>query len=93
MIMHMTIHHPEPENVDDLVEAVREFERAIRSLPGVLSVHTLRDAHSGAVISLAVYSSKESWLTAQPTVLRAETGEDFSRWDSEPPKIYHLEEI
>lgn len=93
MIMHLTIHHPDPDKVDDLIETTRQFERAMRSQPGVLSVHTLKDVDTGAVVSLAVYSSKESWLEAQPAMARVETAEDFTLWDSEPPTIYHLEEI
>jgi heme-degrading monooxygenase HmoA len=93
MIFHLIVHHPAPEKTAELVELVREFERHVRAQPGVLSVHTLKDATTGAVVSLAVYTDKESWLMAQPSILHAETGEDFSRWDSEPPKVYHLEEI
>jgi heme-degrading monooxygenase HmoA len=93
MIVHITIHHPTPEKTGELLELVRELERHVRTQPGVLSVHTLKDESSGALVSLAVYSDKESWLMAQPSILHEETGEDFSHWDSEPPKVYHLEEI
>ncbi len=93
MIMHLTIHHPDPEKTDDLVELARQFENQMRAQPGVLSVHTLKDVHTGVVVSLAVYSGKESWLTAQPAITRAESSEDFSHCESMPPTIYHLEEI
>ena len=93
MIMHMSIHHPDPEQVDEMVEAMRRFEHQMRPQPGVLSVHTLKDAHTGALISLTVYSGKETWLAAQPALARAEAGEDFSRWGGEPPLVFHLEEI
>ena len=93
MIMHMAIHHPEPGKAGDLVEALRQHEQQIRTQPGVLSVHTLKDAHSGAVVALAVYATKESWLAAQPGLARLESGEEFSGWESAPPTIYHLEEI
>ncbi len=93
MIMHLTIHHPDPEKTDDLVELARQYERQMRAQPGVLSVHTLKDAHTGVVVSLAVYSGMETWLTAQSAIVRAESAEDFSRCESIPPTVYHLEEI
>jgi len=93
MIMHMSIHHPDPEQVDAMVEAMRRFERQMRAQPGVLSVHTLKDMNTGVLVSLTVYSGKEPWLAVQPAMAHAEAGEDFSRWEGEPPLVFHLEEI
>ncbi len=93
MIMHMTIHHPNPEKSDQMVEAMHRIDRLVGAQPGVLSVHTLRDAHTGTLISLAVWASKDTWLSAQPALHRAESAEDFSVWESQPPLVYHLEEI
>jgi heme-degrading monooxygenase HmoA len=93
MIMHVTIHHPDPAKSDDMLEAMHRFEQQIRAQPGVLSVHTLKDAHTGALVSLAVWQSKDSWLSAQAAMIRAETDVDLSTWESQPPMVYHLEEI
>ncbi|HEY3344577.1 MAG TPA: antibiotic biosynthesis monooxygenase [Anaerolineaceae bacterium] len=93
MIMHVTIHHPDPEKTGGMVDALHRFEGQIRSQPGVLSVHTLKDSHTGALVSLAVWQSKDSWLSAQAAMIRAETDVDLSTWESQPPMVYHLEEI
>jgi hypothetical protein len=93
MIMHVTIHHPNPQSSGELIEAMHRFEHFIRSQPGVLSVHTLKDVHTGTLVTLAVWESKDGWLSAQPVMTRAETDEDFSAWESQPPLVYHLEEI
>jgi hypothetical protein len=89
MILHISIHHPDPAKADELVEAMRHFESQMRAQPGVLSAHTLKDASTGALVSLAVYSGKETWLAAQPAI----ASEDFTRWEGEPPLVFHLEEV
>lgn len=93
MIMHLSIHHPNPEASGQLAEAMHSFERSVRTLPGVLSVHTLKDPHTGALISLTVWSTKDAWLSAQNTVTRVENNENYSAFESQPPVSYHLEEV
>ncbi len=93
MIMHITIHHPHPENAQQLTDAMHRFEQVVRSRPGVLSAHTLKDTRTGALVELAVWSTKEAWLAAQQTIDRAESTEEVADWEAEPPVTYHLEEI
>ncbi len=93
MIMHLTIRQPLPEQADSLIDALHNFERVIKGQPGVLSAHTLKDPSTGTLISLCVWSTKESWLSGQPAVHRAETDANLPGLDQEPPITYHLEEV
>ena len=93
MIMHLTIRKPHPEKADALVDALHHIEQIIRGQPGVLSAHTLKDPTTGTLVFLCVWSNKESWLSGQPAVHRAETDADLPGLDHEPPVTYHLEEV
>jgi len=93
MIMHMTIHHPHPDRVELLIDAMHQFQMVVSSKPGVLSVHTLRDTSTGALVELAVWSTKEAWLEAQQTMSQSEGLNNLTELETAPPIVYHLEEI
>ena len=93
MIMHISIHHPHPDHVEPLLDAMHQYEMTVRSKPGVLSAHTLKDTSTGALVELCVWSTKEAWLLAQQTMSQSEGLDSVTEWESAPPIIYHLEEI
>ena len=52
MLVHLAIHTPRPEHVDDMIASMERFAAAGRSQAGLQEVHTMRDADSGKLLGL-----------------------------------------
>jgi hypothetical protein len=53
----------------------------------------LRDTSTGALVELAVWSTKEAWLEAQQTMSQSEGLNNLTELETAPPIVYPLEEI
>lgn len=93
MIVHLAIHDPKPEHVDDLIDSMYRFAAAGRSQPGLREVHTMRDARSGKLFGLAIWESRESFEDGVPAMRAAVRNDPFLDREEGVPDVYLLEDV
>jgi heme-degrading monooxygenase HmoA len=90
MIMRMTVRHARQDTEEQLLEAIQKNCAQVKGHPGVLGAHTLKDEDTGALIELVVWSSKEAYMVALPTLINVTS---FSDLEEGEPTVYHMEEV
>ncbi len=86
----MSIHYPKPEKRQLLIESMHRFGKAMEGKKGLIMAHTTKDEDSNRLIGLAIWDSKENWLTARPAMIEAVKDDPFEEWELRPPEVYHL---
>lgn len=90
MIMRMTVRHARQDKTEQLLDAIHKSCAQVKGHPGVLGAHTLRDEDTGALVELVVWSSKEAYMVALPTLINVT---NFSDLEEGEASVYHLEEV
>jgi heme-degrading monooxygenase HmoA len=93
MIVHLAIHTPKPEGVDDLIASMQRFAAAARSQPGLQEVHTMRDSESGKLLGLAVWESREAFDVGVQRMRAAVEDDPFLDWEDTVPEVYVCEDV
>ncbi len=52
---HMTIHHPAPEHMDDVLHSMQRVSAAATGSPGLLRIGPWRDLRSSRIVGLALW--------------------------------------
>jgi len=89
----MSIHFPKPEKEKLLIESMHRFGKAMEGKKGLIMAHTTKDEDKNQLIGLAIWDSKENWLTARPAMIEAVKDDPFEEWELKPPEVYHLTKI
>jgi hypothetical protein len=93
VLYHLSIHSPNPEFRQAVVDSMHRFGEAARTQPGLVEVHTLADTRSDTLVGLAVWESAEALGAARPALGAATEGDDFDAWDAKPIRSFLLEEV
>jgi hypothetical protein len=93
MLYHLSIHRPKPEHEADVIASMHRFGDAARGLDGLQEIDTLRDARTGVLVGLAVWTSIDALEAARPLLASATEGDDFESWEQEPFEVFLLEEV
>ena len=93
MLIQLSIHKPKPEYESALIDSMHRFGVAIKDKPGLIRVHTLKDAGEGKLFGLAIWESTEAMIAAAPAMMEATKDDDFELWESEPMSGYQLIEV
>ena len=93
MIVHLAIHAPKAEHVEDLIESMHRFAAGGSGQPGLQAVHTLRDATTGKLFGLAIWESREAFERGVRSMRTAVETDPFLDWEEGEPDVYLLEEV
>lgn len=93
MIVHIAIHTPKPEHVDDLIASMHRFAAGGASQAGLREVHTMRDAGSGKLFGLAMWESREAFDAGVSSMRAAVEDDPILDWEEGFPDVYVLEEV
>jgi hypothetical protein len=93
MYVHLVIHHPKPDKASLLIDSMHRFGTAMQGQPGLVSVHTLQDQATGALVGLALWASQDAMLAARPLMAQAVANDPFDEWEDGDPQGYALESV
>jgi Antibiotic biosynthesis monooxygenase len=89
--VHLTIHTPRPEHVEDQLRSMRRVAEAAADAPGLLRIGPWRDARSGRLIGLGLWESKDAFDAAMPRVFASLPDEPGAeQWEAQPVEVFHL---
>jgi heme-degrading monooxygenase HmoA len=92
VIVHLAIHTPKPDHVDDLVASMHRFAAAAAGQPGLREVQTLRDESGEKLVGLAIWDSREEFEAGVRSMRGAVEDDPFEEWEDDDPEVYLLEE-
>jgi heme-degrading monooxygenase HmoA len=81
MFVLMSIHRPKPEHESALVESMHRYGAAIRGLPGLRGIHTLKDGASDRLVGLAIFDSEADFERLAPLARAAVKDDPFELWE------------
>lgn len=90
MYFHVSVHHPKPGRRDELIASMHRYGDAIAGAPGLISVHTLRDAEQDILMGLAVWESQAAFEASVHLARAAVADDPFEEWEAEPVAGYRL---
>jgi hypothetical protein len=93
MFVHVAIHRPKAGKDTLLIDSMHRLATAALRETGLQQVHTLMDHKSGAVISLAIWDSKEEWEAARTKMQDAVKNDRIQDWTDGAPEILQLEPV
>jgi heme-degrading monooxygenase HmoA len=93
MIVHLAIHTPRPERVDDLIASMHRFAAGGAGQPGLQEVHTMRDVRSGKLVGLAIWESRDAFDAGVEAMRAAVEDDPFLDWEEGLPDVYLLEDV
>jgi heme-degrading monooxygenase HmoA len=93
MLVHLAIHTPKPERIDDLIASMKRFAAAGRSQAGLQEVHTMRDAESGKLLGLAIWESRDAFDEGVHAMRTAVENDPFLEWEDVTPDVYLFEDV
>ncbi len=95
MYVALAIHHPKgPKEESILLNSMRKFGEAQMKYKGLILTTPLKDEEAGVLIGLAIWDTKEHFLSAWQELSqtepkrRAEEGVVFEELEDTPHKVY-----
>lgn len=90
MFIHLAIHHPKPEHVDDVLASMHRVDRAAAGAPGLIAIGAWRDQGSDRLVGLARWESEEAFQAAAPRIFAVVADDPFDEWCEQPPESFRL---
>ena len=72
---------------------MNRFRSGMRGQPGHISGHILEDEHSGDLIGMALWKSREEWERGLDKVRDAVKDDPFDIWETKEPDVFVLNEV
>ena len=93
MFVHLSIHHPQPGQEQDLIDSMHRFGRRRGKPPACGRSTPCKDQRSGRLVGLALWEDEAAWR-AGVEAMRAAVAEDpFEEWELQDPDGFALEEV
>lgn len=92
MFIFYSIHFPDPEKEELLVQSMHEFGELMRKQPGILfqAPYPFKDPEKGTLMGISIWESEEAFQAALPTLQRARQNSPSHAWEVKPPEVYLL---
>ena len=90
MFIHLAIHHPKPEHIDDLLASMNRVDEAAQGAPGLIQIGAWRDQDSDRLVGLALWESAEAFQASVERIFEAVADDPFDQWLLQPPDVLHL---
>jgi heme-degrading monooxygenase HmoA len=90
MFVHMAIHYPRPEYVDDVLASMQRVDKAAAGTPGLIQIGAWRDQESSRLVGLATWESREAFQAAAERIFRIVADDPWDEWCDRPIDVFHL---
>jgi Antibiotic biosynthesis monooxygenase len=90
MFVHLAVHHPKPEYVDDVLASMHRVDKAAAGTPGLIQIGAWRDQDSNRLIGLAMWESEEAFKAAAPRIFQLVADDPWDEWCEQPIDVFRL---
>lgn len=87
-----SIHFPQPEKEELLVQSMHEFGELMKKQPGIIfqAPYPFRDTEKGTLMGISIWESQEAFQAALPTLQNARKDSPSHEWEIKPPEVSML---
>ena len=90
MFVHMAIHYPRPEYVNDVLGSMRRVNEAAEGTPGLIQMGAWRDESSNRLVGLAMWESRAAFEAAAERIFQVVADDPWDQWCERPIDVFHL---
>ncbi|MDQ2906256.1 MAG: hypothetical protein M3Y81_22270 [Chloroflexota bacterium] len=92
MFIFYSIHYPQPEKEDLLVQSMHEFGELMKKQPGIIfqAPYPFKDPEKGTLIGISIWESQEAFQAVLPLLQSARRGSPSQEWEVKPTEVYML---
>ena len=90
MFVHLAIHYPRPEYIDDVLASMARVNEAAEGAPGLIQMGAWRDQNSNRLVGLAVWESPAAFEAAAERILRVVEDDPWDQWCERPIDVFYL---
>ena len=90
MFVHLAIHYPRPEHVDEVLASMRRVDKAAEGTPGLIRMGAWRDEDGNRLVGLAMWESREAFEGSAERIFRIVADEPWDLWCERPIDVFHL---
>ena len=87
MFLHIAIHHPKPEYVDEVLASMRRVDAAAAGAPGLLAIGPWRSDSDTRLMGFACWESEEAFRAARDRIFSAVADDPFDVWLAGPSQL------
>jgi hypothetical protein len=93
MFIFYSIHYPQPEKEERLVQSMHEFGELMKKQPGNLfqAPYPFKDPEKGTLMGISIWESREAFQVALPTLQSARQNSPSREWEIKPPEVSMLD--
>jgi heme-degrading monooxygenase HmoA len=70
MFVHLAIHYPRPEYVEDVLASMHRVDKAAEGTPGLIQMGAWRDENGNRLVGLAMWESEEAFKASAERISR-----------------------
>ncbi|UOE44429.1 antibiotic biosynthesis monooxygenase [Agromyces larvae] len=94
MFIHMSIHRPKPEHVDDLIASMNLVRLGGIGTQGLLQIGPWREVDGGErVVGIAIWESRRHWEEHVEEVFAVVADHPFDEWEAAPVERILLDDV
>lgn len=93
MFIFYSIHYPQPEKEELLVQSMHEFGELMKKQPGNIfqAPYPFKDPEKGTLMGISIWESREAFQIALPTLQSARQNSPSREWEIKPTEVYMLD--
>jgi heme-degrading monooxygenase HmoA len=90
VFVHLAVHHPKPEYVDELLASMHRVGAAAQGAPGLIEIGAWRDSDGDRLLGLARWESAAAYEASAGRIFAVVADDPFDVWCDRPPEVFHL---
>jgi heme-degrading monooxygenase HmoA len=90
MFVHLAIHYPRPEYVDDVLASMHRVDKAAEGTPGLIQMGAWRDENGNRLVGLAMWESEEAFKASAERIFQVAAHDPWDQWCERPIDVFHL---
>jgi heme-degrading monooxygenase HmoA len=87
VFLHIVIHHPKPEHVDDVLASMRRVDEAAAGTPGLIAIGPWRSDSDTRLMGFASWESEDAFRAARERIFSVVADDPFDVWLAGPPQL------
>jgi len=91
--LNLAIHYPKREHTQDLLKAMRELGRVLRTTTGMIEATAWLEQDGKRIIATSIWESSAAFQQALPIIGGAIKDVPFGEWEAQPRELFQLNEM
>jgi heme-degrading monooxygenase HmoA len=87
VFLHIVIHHPKPEYVEEVLASMRRVDAAAAGTPGLIAIGPWRSDSDTRLMGFAAWETEDAFHAARERIFSVAADDPFDVWLARPPQL------